>query len=180
MPHNITQRPYQCSVWYLCHLVRFCFGLRIISLWQWRTVQWIRKLLNLAPLTLAAFTALSVNFFWSRKKLPFSSGVMLIPTNGSLVQSLNLYLDASKAATRESHSASKCGGPHHRKSSLWNTTKMGILSIHLQKNFGSYGVFLYPSLSTMASTALLKFLPEDGNPYKFPSTRSRYPGGPHL
>ena len=42
----------------------------------------------------------------------------LIPTKGSLVQSLTLYLDASKAATRESHSDSKCGGPHQRKSSL--------------------------------------------------------------
>ena len=29
---------------------------------------------------------------------------------------------------------------------------------------GTYGVFLYPSFGTMASTALLKFLPEDGNP----------------
>ena len=31
--------------------------------------------------------------------------------------------------------------------------------------------------STMASTALLKFLPEDGNPYKFPSTCSTIPFG---
>ena len=34
----------------------------------------------------------------------------LIPTNGSLVQSLILNLDALKAATRASHSDSKCGG----------------------------------------------------------------------
>ena len=47
VPHDVAQHPYQCSVWYLGYLVRFCFGLRIISLWQWWTVQWIRKLLNL-------------------------------------------------------------------------------------------------------------------------------------
>ena len=61
-----------------------------------------------------------------------------------------------------------------------------LTSIHLQKNFGSYGVFMHPSavlgawqvpmaspgLSIMTSTALLKLSPDHGRPFKFPSTCS--------
>ena len=54
-----------------------------------------------------------------------------------ILQSLILYLDPSKALSNASHSDSILGGPHQRKSSLWNMTRIGILSIHLQKNFGS-------------------------------------------
>ena len=54
---------------------------------------------------------------------------------------------------------------------------MGLPSIHLQKNLGSNGVFLYPRLVTITSTALLKLRPDDGRPYRFPSTWRIIPGG---
>ena len=101
---------------------------------------------------------------------PWLSLVTLIPTNGSLVQSLTLYLAASKDATKVSQSAIMFEGPHHLKSSLWNISRMGLPSIHLQKNLGSNGVLLYQRLVTIASTALLKLRPDDGIPYRFPST----------
>ena len=47
----------------------------------------------------------------------------------------NYYMDPSNAWTNASHSDSILGGPHQRKSSLWNMTRIGIPSIHLQKNF---------------------------------------------
>ena len=102
---------------------------------------------------------------------------MLIPTNDSLVQSLTLYLAPSKDTTKRSHSAIMFEGPHHLKSSLWNVGRMGLYSIHLQKNLGSNGVLLYPRLVTIASTALLKLRPDDGRLYRFSSTWRIIPGG---
>ena len=93
------------------------------------------------------------------------------------MQSLTLYLAASKDATKVSYSAIMFEGSHHLKSSLWNISRMGLPLIHLQKNLGSNGVLLYPRLVTIASTALLKLRPDNGKPYRLPSIRRIIPGG---
>ena len=48
--------------------------------------------------------------------------------------------------------------------------RMGIPSIHLQKNLGPQGVLLYLHLATLRSTALLKLRPDDERPYRLPNT----------
>ena len=58
------------------------------------------------------------NFYLDQKKLIENAAAKV---SGAKVQKLPYPLDGpslSKAATRESHSDSKCGGPHQRKSSL--------------------------------------------------------------